>query len=93
MKQNLLSLFLAMLLLVGGEYEITHTSGRVSYCKIVAILADGDYVINHPTKIYGFNSGRIPIVKWSNEQILLSYIDISEARILRLPRKQSLQSN
>ena len=76
-----------MLLLVGGEYEITHTSGRVSYCKIVDILSDGDYVINHPAKICGYNSGNIPIVTWSREKILLSYIDISEARILRMPRK------
>jgi len=82
-----------MLLLVGGEYEITHTSGRVSYCKIVGILQDGDYIINHPIKIYGYNSGKIPIVRWSDEKILLSSIDISEARILRLPKKQSLQSN
>jgi len=87
MKQiNLLPLVLAMFLVVGGEYEVTHTSGRTSFCKIIEITQDGDYIINRPTKIVGWNAGKIPIVVWKKENILLSSIDVGEARVLRLPR-------
>ena len=72
---------LALILLIGGEYKITHTCGRVSYCKVKAITLDGDYVIQHPKKIVGYNgSGHIPIIVWKKEEVTLSFL---RTRILR----------
>ena len=78
---------LALILLIGGEYKITHTCGRVSYCKVKAITFDGDYVIQHPKKIVGYNgSGHIPIIIWKKEEVTLSSLDIGEAQLLRSPK-------
>ena len=78
---------LALILLIGGEYKITHTCGRVSYCKVKAITLDGDYVIQHPKKIVGYNgSGHIPIIVWKKEEVTLSSLDIGEAQLLRSPK-------
>ena len=76
---------LALILLIGGEYKITHTSGRVSFCRIKGLTADGDYVVQHPKKILGYNAGRIPIILWNKEDVLLSAFDISEAKLLKQP--------
>ena len=76
---------LALILLIGGEYKITHTSGRVSFCKVKAITLEGDYLIQHPKKILGYNAGRIPIILWNKEDVLLSAFDISEAKLLKPP--------
>ena len=82
---RLLPLFLAIVLVIGGEYKITHLSGRTSLCKIKGVTPDGDYIIQHPKKILGYNAGRIPIILWNKEEILLSAFDISEARLLKPP--------
>jgi len=86
---------LALILLIGGEYKITHTSGRVSYCKVKAITLDGDYLIQHPKKIVGYNgNGHIPIIVWKNEEVTLSSLDIGEAQLLRSPKaKESTEWN
>ena len=87
---RLLPLFLAIVLVIGGEYKITHLSGRYGYCKVKEVTPDGDYIIHRPKKILGWNrraNGRIPIILWNKEEILLSAFDISEARLLRPPRK------
>ena len=76
---------LALLLVIGGEYKITHTSGRVSFCRIKGLTADGDYVVQHPKKILGYNAGRIPIILWNKEDVLLSALDIGEAKLLKPP--------
>lgn len=82
---RLLPLFLAIVLVIGGEYKITHLSGRTSLCKIKGVTPDGDYIIHHPKKILGYNAGRIPIILWNKQEILLSAFDISEARLLKPP--------
>jgi hypothetical protein len=83
---RLFPLFLAVVLVIGGEYKITHLSGRTSFCKIKSITEEGDYVVQHPKKILGYNNGNIPIIQWNNkEDILLSFIDIGEAKLLKAP--------
>ena len=82
---RLFPLFLAIILAIGGEYKITHTSGRSTFCKVEGVTPDGDYVVRRPKKIVGYNGGRIPIIVWNKEQILMSALDISEARLLKPP--------
>ena len=78
---------LALILLIGGEYKITHTCGRVSFCKVKAITLDGDYLIQHPKKIVGYNgNGHIPMIVWKKEEVTLSSLDIGEAQLLRSPK-------
>lgn len=81
--RQLFPLFLAIILAIGGEYKITHTSGRSTFCKVDAVTPDGDYVVRRPKKILGYNSGRVPIILWNKEQILISALDISEAKLIR----------
>ena len=83
---RLFPLFLAIILAIGGEYKITHTSGRSTFCKVDAVTPDGDYVVRRPKKIVGYNGGRIPIIVWNKEQILMSALDISEAKLIRPPK-------
>lgn len=84
---RLFPLFLAIILAIGGEYKITHASGRSTFCKVDAVTPDGDYVVRRPKKIVGYNNGgRTPIIVWNKEQILMSALDISEAKLIRPPK-------
>jgi hypothetical protein len=81
--QRLFPLFLAVILVVGGEYKITHLSGRVTFNQVRAVTEKGDYIVWRPKKIVGYNGNRIPIIRWKQEDILLSSLDIGEAKLLR----------
>ena len=82
---KLFPLFLALTLVVGGEYKITHSSGRISYAKITSITEQGDYVVQRPKQITN-RQGRPPSIVWARNDVLLSGADISEAELIRPPR-------
>ena len=84
--QRLMPLLLAIVLAIGGEYQITHTSGRTSFCKVEGVTPEGDYVVRHP-KMVRYNSNGQPVVTWDKGWIVISGWDITEAKLLRPPRK------
>lgn len=83
---RLFPLFLAIILAIGGEYKITHTSGRSTFCKVEGVTPDGDYVVRRPKKIVGYNNGHIPIIIWDKGWVVISALDISEAKLIRPPK-------
>ena len=83
--QRLMPLLLAIVLAIGGEYQITHTSGRTSFCKVEGVTPDGDYVVLRP-KIVRYN-GQTPLITWDKGSVVISGWDITEAKLLRPPRK------
>jgi len=81
-----LPLLLAIVLAIGGEYQITHTSGRTSFCKVEGVTPEGDYVVRHP-KLVKYNSNGQPVITWDKGGIVISAYDISEAKLLKPPAK------
>ena len=78
-------LLLAIVLAIGGEYQITHTSGRTSFCKVEGVTPEGDYVVRRP-KVVRYN-GQTPIITWDKGGIVISAYDITEAKLLKPPTK------
>jgi hypothetical protein len=80
-------LLLAIVLAIGGEYQITHTSGRTSFCKVEGVTPEGDYVVRHPKMVRYNNNSEVPIITWDKGGIVISAYDISEAKLLKPPAK------
>lgn len=85
MRLNLLPLLL--LLVVGGEYFITDTSGREFVRKVIKITPSGDYLVARPLMQVGTTAGK-PNYRWDKTIIFLDPRNISEAEVIRLPSPQ-----